>query len=125
MKGSRRVQRVMEITNLPVRSRIRQLLIKPCHLLRIEVRAVNYKELRVSLLKGVISLAIHVEEFVEDLILVVMISQRRVKLHAAVQQRRIRRLKLLQHLSGTLAPIYVVAQHDHESKGELLVSLHH
>ena len=117
---------MMKIADLPiVFSRIGQFLLDPRQLLRIQVRAVQNEEVDVAFLEGMISLPVHVEEFVEALIGIVVVSQSRVELYTRVQKRFIRDLELLLKVERTLASVNVVAQHQHESEWELLVKLQH
>ena len=86
---------MMKITDLPVRSRIGKFFLEPRQLLRIQVIAIESKEMDIAFLEGIVLLPIHVKEFVETLIGIVMVTQGSVKLHACIQQRLIGDLELL------------------------------
>src|ERR1039457_51882 len=117
---------MMKITDLPVfRSRIRKFFLEPRQFLGIQVIGIENEEMDIAFLEGIVLLPIHVKEFIETLIRIVMVTQSRVKLHACIQQRLIRDLELLLQLGRTPTSDNVVAQHDRKSERKLLVKLLH
>ena len=105
---------MMEEGYLPFGSIFRQLAGQPVNLLLVHVVAVECVESNVALREAVILLAVHVEVFVEALSRLVMISQRRIKLHLLIQQRSIDILKFVLVVGRLFAAIEIVAQHKHK-----------
>src|ERR1035441_6705361 len=86
----------MEEGDLPIGAGCRELLLEPLDLLRRRVGAVESEEADVRLrAERVVELPFHVERLVESLLARVVVAQRRVELHAAIQQRLVGQLKLL------------------------------
>jgi hypothetical protein len=71
--------------------------------------------------EGVVTLASHVEELVEALVRVVVIAEAGAEDHSGVEERLVGGLELARHLRGGVRPVDVVADHDHEIEGELVV----
>ena len=116
---------MMKKTDFPVRSGSGQSLFEPSHLFGIEIGSINGKELYIAFLEGIVSLAIHVEEFVEALIGIVVVAEGRIKLHPRIDQRLIRDLKLFLHIKRALTPVDVVSEHDYEIEREFFVEAQH
>src|ERR1035438_9630309 len=93
----------MEEDNLPIAAGCRELLLKPLDLLRRRVGAVESEEADIRLrAERVVELPFHVEQLVEPLLACVMVAQRRVELHAGIQQRLVAQLELLLEVLGPL-----------------------
>ena len=121
MRTARRIHRVMEEHDLPVRPAARELLLEPrraapcpCSCCRGQRTARS----RSAGLEGVVALAVHVERLVEPLVGVVVIPERGVELHARVEQRLVRLLELLDVVPRAAAAVQVVAEHQHEVERE-------
>src|SRR4029079_7718001 len=125
MKGAGGIQRMMEKTDLPVGSRVGKFFFEPVQLLGIEVIAVEREKVNVSFLERIVGLAVHIEEFIETLIGVVMVPERSVKLDAGIHQRFIRDLELLLQIRRRLSAVDVVAQHDRKIERKFLMKLQH
>src|SRR6185436_5662255 len=65
-------------------------------------------------LEGVVALAAHVERRIERLVRIVVVADRGVELHPAVEQRLVRELEALAVELGGAAVVDVVAEHDDE-----------
>ena len=116
----------MEEADLPVLiSGILQLLLQPGELLGVHVIAVEGEEADISFFKSVVTRSIHIENFVQALIRIVVIPQRRVEFDACVQQGLIRHLELLFKILGAAAAVDVVSEHDHEIEGKSLPDAGH
>src|SRR5687768_2027413 len=103
---------MVEEDDLPVGSACRQLLVEPFELLAVHIIAVDREEPHAVLwLEAVVLLAAHVERLVLDLPGVVVIAQRRVELHAGVEERLVRPRELPFVVSGTLRSVQVVTCH--------------
>jgi hypothetical protein len=114
MLSTRGIQRVMKEGNLPFRVGLRQRLLQPVHLRRGHVGAVEREELGVALPERVVALSVHVERLVVPLRRIVVIAERRVELHAGLENRLVRLLELLHEVGRSLAAVHVVAHHDDE-----------
>ena len=126
MGFGRRVQSVMEEADLPVLiSGILQLLLQPGELLGVHVVAIEGEEADISFFKSVVTSSIHIENFVQALIWIVVIPQRRIEFDARVQQGLVRRLELLLKILGAAAAVEVVSEHDHEIEGKSLPDAGH
>ena len=112
--AARRIERMMEEGNLPLRVRLRQLLLEPALLVLVHVVAVEREEADVLLLIGVEALAVHVEGLVEALVRIVVIAERRIELDVGVEQRLVRALELRDEVLRPLGAVHVVAEHDRE-----------
>ncbi len=128
--ASRRIQRVMLQSDLPLGARLRRFMLEPLHLLAIEVGAVEREEPHPRIpprdridrrRKGVIAVAIHVERLVEHLLRVVVIAEHRVELDAGVEQQLVRFLELQPVILRGGGPfVDVVARHQDELVVEAL-----
>src|SRR4029079_12622492 len=118
----------MEVRDLPVVSRSRQLLLQPRTLFRIWIGAVEREEPDALLrrLEGVIQLAVHVEQLVIALPLaLVVIPERGVELDAGLEHTLVRELELGLEILPPLRAIEVVADGDDQLEREALVGLGH
>ncbi len=117
----------MEVGNLPVFSRARQLLLEPCRLRRRQVVGFEREKAHAGpwRLERVVGLAVHVEEGVARLAAVVVVAERGVELDALREEGFVRLLELLLHVLRPLAAVDVVADGDHELEGKSLLHLGH
>src|SRR5450755_1575777 len=104
----------MEEDDLPIAAGCRELLVDPLDLLRLRVGAVESEEADVRLrVEGVVELPFHVEQLVETLLARVVVAQRRVELHAGIQQRLVGDLELLLEVLRPLRSENIVSsRHD-------------
>ena len=123
---ARRIQGMVEEDNLPGAARGLQLVLEPLNLLRHRVRALEREKPHVRLrAEGVVQLAVHVEQLVVALLAGVVVAERRVELHALIEQRLVRQLELLLEVLRALRTVQVVAdEHDHLVL-EAVVQRHH
>ena len=70
-----RVQRMMEVANLPILARVAQRRVNPGQLLRIQLRAVEGEEPDIPVRIRVIALTIHVEWLVRDVLWPVVVAE--------------------------------------------------
>src|SRR5665811_507637 len=104
----------MEENDLPIVVRCRKLFLEPPDLLRLGVGAVEGEEADFRLrAERVVELPFHVEQLVETLLARVVVAQRRVELHAGIQQRLVGDLELLLEVLRPLRSEKVVSnRHD-------------
>ena len=108
---ARRIERMMEERDLPIRSAGGELLVEPLQLLLVDVVAVDGEEADAALrLEAVVLLAVHVEVLVEALLGVVMVAERGVELDVGIQQRLVGKLELLPVVAGPFGAVEVVPQ---------------
>ena len=74
MPPATRIQRVMEVADLPSRRRGGQTLRDPIQLHRVEIGAVEREELHVAVADAVIALTLHAERFVEAAVRIVVVA---------------------------------------------------
>src|ERR1017187_7908202 len=104
----------MEEGDLPIGAGCRELLLEPLDLLRRRVGAVESEEADVGLrAERVVELPFHVEKLVEPLLARVVVAQRRVELHAGIQQRLVGQLELLLEVLRPFRSVKVVS-HEHD-----------
>src|ERR1035437_894038 len=104
----------MEEDDLPIAAGCRQLLVEPPELLRVRVGAVESEEADVGLrAERVVELPCHVEQLVDPLLARVVVAQRRVELHAGIQQRLVGQLELLPEVLWPLRSVKGVS-HCHD-----------
>src|SRR6187200_1278307 len=117
----------MEEGNLPVVIGAFELLPDPSNLLGIGIGGLQCKETNALLrgLKGVVELAVHVEQLVEALVSRIVITKRGVELDAAVEQRLVRNLELLTKVLSSLSPVEVVSDGNHQLERESRVQFRH
>ena len=113
----------MKEGNLPVGARVAQLAVEPRQLIARHVVAVEGEESDARrpepvLLERVEALPVHVERFVEHLVGVVVVAERRVEGNVRVADRLVRQLELADEVLRPFRPIHVVARHDDELVGE-------
>ena len=77
-----RVERVMEVADLPVLARVAQRAVEPFELPPIHQRAVEREEADVVARVGVVALAVHVVRLVGHLLGPIVIAERGLELHA-------------------------------------------
>ena len=123
--AARRIDRVMEVGDLPLRVRLRQLVLEPALLVLVHVVAVEGEEAHVLLLIGVEALAAHAEVLVEALVRIVVIAERGVERDVGVEQRLVGPLELRDEVLRPLGAVHVVAEHDRELVREDRVRLPH
>src|SRR5688572_15247768 len=119
------IEWMVEVGNLPVRTRRGQLLLQPGDLLRIQVVAVQHEEAGISLLEGAVALSAQVERLVEFLVGIIVVAQRGVELNSGVEQGLVGPLEFLGEILGTLRAVDVVAQQDRKGEREALVISDH
>ncbi len=115
----------MEVGDLPLGLRLRELLLEPALLVLVHVVAVEREEADVLLLIGVEALAAHAERLVVHLVRVVVIAERGVEFDLGVEQRLERLLELARVVLRPLGAVHVVAEHDRELVREHAVRLPH
>ena len=125
MPGGVRVERMMEVTDLPWLPGVPERRLQPLHLLRIELRAVEHDETHVVAGVGVVALPVHVVQLVRHVVGPVMVAKARPKRHAGLQQRRVRLLELVDEVRWLLSAVHVVAQHDDEVVGKRRMGRRH
>ena len=118
---ARRVERVVEIGDLPVVARIVELTFQPLQLLRVEIRRLEREEPDALLrrLERVVGAAAHVERLVVALLARIVVAERGVELHAAVEQRLVGLLELVEEVFRAVPAIEVVADGQHQREREL------
>src|SRR5437016_5845681 len=100
-----RVQRMMEVTNLPSRRSAGQFPFKPAQLLRVHVVTIERKKCCVALLVAVVTLASHIEWLVKSFVRIVVISQRGVELDVGIEESLVGILKLPLEILRSTVPI--------------------
>ena len=113
-----RIERMVEVADLPVIGRLLERVVEPRQLLRVHLVAVEHEEADVLLRVGVVPLAAHVEAGVQAVVGTVVVAERRVEDHARRQQRRVRPLELRDEVLRLLPAVDVVAEHDHQLERE-------
>src|SRR5687768_1569101 len=117
---------MMEERDLPVGTAGGELLVQPLELLGVDIVAVDREEANAVLgLEAVVLLVVHIEQLVLNLARIVVIAERRVELHAAVDQRLVRDRELLLIVARTFPPIQVVARHQDELERKLRTPVDH
>ena len=122
---------MMEERDLPVGARGRKRRLQPVELRLVQVIGVEREEAHAPLgqlrqpalgpPEGVVALTSHVEGLVETLVRVVVIAEDGMEHDACIEQRFIGCLELGPHVLGAIGPVDVVAEHEHEVEGELVV----
>ena len=120
-----RVERVMEVADLPLLTRLGQRRRQPRDLLLVHEVGVQRKEPDVAAHVGVVALAVHVEVLVRQLPAIVVVADRCLESDAGREQRRVRLLELGDEVGLALAAVHVVAEHDHQIERELRVRVGH
>src|SRR6185436_14261510 len=112
MRATIGVERMMEITDLPLLRRALQRVLEPGQLLAIDLVAVEREEPDVLRRVAVVLIAVHVPERIFAVGGIVVIAERGIELDTAFEQRLIGSRELLDEVLRSLAAINVVAQHD-------------
>ena len=125
--SARRVERVVEVGNLPVVARAVELTFQPLQLLRVEIGRLEREEPHALLrrLERVVGAAAHVERLVGALLPRIVVAERGVELHAAVEQRLVWLLELVEEVLRPVPAIEVVADRQHQRERELRAHARH
>ncbi len=119
------VERMMEVHDFPRFARLLQRGLRPRELRRIQYVRVQHDESDVLSNVGVVPPPLHVDRRIVDGGDVVMVPQRGLKDDAGIEQRPVRPLELLFEVGRLLRAVEVVAEHQHQVVGKLLVDQPH
>src|SRR5947207_6224691 len=115
---------MVKIDDLPFAAGAGEFLLEPLELTRVHRGAVQSEEADAAVRsESVVPLAAHIELLIRALIGGVMIAERRVELHARIQQRFVRQLELSEEIVRRLPAVDVVAQHQDDLEVDLLLEL--
>ena len=119
------VERVMEVGDLPLLTRLLHRGLRPSQLGRIHHIGVEHEESDVLPHIGVVALPAHVDRRIVDRRHLVVISQCGLKRDSRLEQRLERLCEFLLQVRRFLRSVEVVADHQHQVVGELPVEDRH